>query len=106
MLHSRHIVVADFPEGRTITLYQGSDSIAAFKAMADETAKGEAEAVLLFSHPMPTSVRYPLQDRAAAEARAAEAKAAVEREAAKETEALEAKKAEVKRLQKEIRELS
>ena len=106
MLHSRHIVVADFPGGSSQTLYQGADPVAAFKAMAEETAKGEAEAVLLFSHPMPTSVRYPLQDKAAAEARAAEAKAAEERASNAEGAALEAKKAEVKRLQKEIRDLS
>jgi hypothetical protein len=106
MLHSRHIVVADFPGGKTATVYQGADWVSAQEAMAAEVAKGEAEAVCLFSHPLPTTVRYPLQDKAAAAARAEEAEAAKEAEARKAALELEAKKAEVKRLQAEIRKLS
>jgi hypothetical protein len=105
MLHSRHIVVADFTE-KTLTVYQGPDITAANKAMAAEVAKGEAEAVLLFSHPMPTSVRYPLQDKAAIQARADEAKLAEKAAADQEAAELQGKRDQVKALQAEIKKLS
>lgn len=106
MLHSRHIVVADFPEGKTLMVYQGADVTAAGKAMAAEVAKGEAEAVLLFSHPMPTSVRYPLQDKAAIQARVLEAKQAEQTAADRKAAELQEKRDQVKALQADIKKLS
>lgn len=106
MLHSRHIVVADFPGGKTATVYQGGDWSAAQKAMSAEVAKGEAEAVILFSHPTPTWARYPLQDKAAAESAANEIKLAQEAATAREADLLEAKKVQLKALQAEIKKLS
>ena len=72
MLHSRYIIVADFPGGKTVTVYQGADCVAADRAFAKAIEEGKAEAVVEFCHPMPNRVRHPLQEISAAEDRAKE----------------------------------
>jgi len=105
MLHSRHIVVADFPDGRTRTLYQGPDQAAAEKAMELAIARAEAEAVIIFSHPLITRMRLPLQEAAEAERRAEEAEALKTAAITKEAQDLAAKKAQHAALTAEIAEL-
>jgi hypothetical protein len=73
MLLSRYIVVSDFPDGSSDCLYNGSDSVAASKAMAGAVEKGEAQAVLIFAHPTHSQVRYPLQEKLDAKERVARA---------------------------------
>lgn len=70
MLHSRHIVVADFPDGTTETLYQGEDALRAEKSMEKACLEAKAEIVLIFHHPPIGRVRYPIQENVDAEQRA------------------------------------
>ena len=70
MLHSRHIVVVDFPDGKTETVYQGADITAAEKAKDKAIREGSAEAVIVFHHPTPGQVRYPIREAQEAKERA------------------------------------
>lgn len=105
MLHSRHIVVADFADGSTRTLYQGADSAAAEKARLAEIAKGEADAVVIFSHPTPLTVRYPAQEKKDAAQRALESERQANAASASKQKAIEDKRAESKRLAAEAKRL-
>ena len=62
MLHTRHIVVADFPNGTTRTLYQGPDAAAADRELERCVNEAKADQVLVFNHPIAARVRQPLQE--------------------------------------------
>lgn len=69
MLQSRHIVVADYADGKTETLYQGPDYQEAEKAKEKAVQEAKAEAVMVFHHPSFSQIRYPFQEAQVAEER-------------------------------------
>jgi hypothetical protein len=84
MLQSRHICVADYPNGKTETLYQGASLAGATAAQARAVEEAKAESVMIFSHPQPLHVRYPMQEKVARQARVeldAEAEQAIKHKA-------------------------
>lgn len=108
MLHSRYIVVEDFPDGKTEVLYNGPDSAKAQAALTASTKRGQADAVILFAHPPTNQLRYPaeekktLEERAKAEERTAEQAANAKKiEAAGKREKAKQLTAEAKRLEAE-----
>jgi hypothetical protein len=106
MLHSRHIVVLDFPDGKTETVYNGPSSAEAKDAFDKAIAKCEADTVLLFSHPMPSLIRHPQQEAAAAKERKEFSEVRANAEEQKKAADIAKHKAEIKRLQGEIKKLS
>jgi hypothetical protein len=90
MLQSRYIIVADLPDGKTKTLYQGSDAVEADKVFQQAYEAGKAEAVLKICHPQAQQVRFPARDaeeaklRASAESDRAQAEAEAKRLKAQE----------------------
>lgn len=80
MLHSRYIVVEDFPDNTTRVVYNGASSIEAQKAMGKSIDEAQCQAVLLFSHPNANQVRYPAREKQEIIERAEHAKKAINAE--------------------------
>lgn len=98
MLHSRYIVVEDYPDDSSRVVYNGASSIEAQKALGISVEKGEAQAVLYFSHPMHNQVRYPLQEKAEVAERARQSELARNAEANRKTLQAQAKRDQAKKL--------
>lgn len=105
MLQSRHIVVVDLPDGSTETRYQGSNVIAAEKALAEAIAEGKGAAAVVFHHPIPSRIRYPLQEKQDAARRVKEAEEAANAEANRNTRVAQEKRDQAKKLNAEAKRL-
>lgn len=98
MLHSRYIVVEDFPDDSTRVVYNGASSIEAQKAMGKSIHEAKADAVIFFSHPISSQVRYPAREKLEIAERAEHAKKAISAEAVTRQQQAALKRANAARL--------
>ena len=98
MLHSRYIVVEDFPDDTSRVIYNGSSSIEAQKAMGESIERAKAQAVLYFAHPHYNQVRYPLQEKIDIQERLRQADQVRNADSVRKTKEAEAKRLKAKEL--------
>lgn len=105
MLPSRHIVVADMPDGTTATVYQGPSAVEADKAKEKCVEESKATDVVVYHNPIPSQTRRPLEEKRLAEERATEAARALASDANRLKAEAQQKRETAKKLTAEAKRL-